>query len=526
MGMSRIESVRGMSDVLSDSYEVYRAITTQLKHCFESFGYRPIEVPIVEHTELYLRKSGEEIVARMYDFVYQNRRLCLRPEMTASIIRAYVESLEKKAPLPVRLHYNGSVFRYERPQRAKYRQFTQIGVELIGSGGATPDAEVIWTACKSLRALGLSEYRLVIGHIGVLTRFLSDLNLGTRLENLLLSSMELLRQENGRPKVEQKLVEIYPDYQREASSDLDGNDPSNDPSNDPGEENRLEKLTEIFSHMQDEDARSAILDLLSSLNIDLKGNRSPEEIADRLLEKVKNRDRVPRIDLALQFMTELAALKGEPFEVLDQGKALLPKYGIDCQPLDELRAILEVLKLYDLDWDKVSLDLGLSRGLQYYTGTIFEIHHGSLGEERQLCGGGRYDDLVTTLGGKEITPATGFSFGLERLYLALEDEGKLEADRSSVPEVLVIALDSSEYAYAVTVAEQLRDKALRVELDVRDRNVSKNFQYAERQNFPFVIVVGSDERSRSEVTLRDRVSKEGKRMTVEAAATEILRSRK
>lgn len=514
METNRIQAVRGMSDVLPNTCAAYQDIENKLHQSFEQFGYRPITVPLVEHTELYLRKSGQEIVTRMYDFVYQNRRLCLRPEMTASIIRAYVEHLEEQAPLPVRLYYGGAVFRYERPQRERYRQFSQVGVELLGSSGPMADAEVIWTACRGLNQLGLQNCRVVIGHIGVLSKFLEGLQLGSRLQNLLLSSVDVLRSQQGRQKVEQRLREIYPDYQ-----------PSGNASMIPGQEGRLDKLVTLFQHLDDADAKAAILELLGNLNVDLKGSRSPEEIASRLLDKIHRQNRIPLIDKALEFMIELSALEGEPFQVLEQGRELLPRYGLDTAPLEELRAIIEVLKHYDLDWGQVSLDLGLSRGLQYYTGMIFEIHHEALGAERQLCGGGRYDELVTTLGGKSGTPATGFSFGLERVCVALEHEGLLNVGTHLQFDAFVIALDAEQNGYAIATAEQLRNQGLKVELATRDRSVSKNFQYADKQGFPFVIVVGSEEQAQSVVTLRTGADQEGQRVTVAEAAQHILNSR-
>ncbi|WP_162182963.1 ATP phosphoribosyltransferase regulatory subunit [Neosynechococcus sphagnicola] len=113
MQTTKIERVRGVVDALPDDCELNRQITERLKSCFESFGYRPLDVPIIEHTDLYLRKSGEEIIDRLYDFVYRNRRLCLRPEMTASVMRAYIDNFQADS-LPVRLHYAGPVFRYEK----------------------------------------------------------------------------------------------------------------------------------------------------------------------------------------------------------------------------------------------------------------------------------------------------------------------------------------------------------------------------------------------------------------------------
>jgi histidyl-tRNA synthetase len=385
---------------------------------------------------------------------------------------------------------------------------------LLGSAGPMADAEVIWTACRSLNQLRLRHYRVVIGHIGVLEKFLEGLQLGSRLQNLLLSSTDLLRSEQGRQKVEQRLQAIYPEYKAAAAALV------------PEQEGQLDKLVTLFQHLNDADAKAAILELLGSLNVDLKGSRSPEEIASRLLEKIHRQNRIPLIDKALEFMVELSALEGEPFEVLEQGKALLPRYGLDTAPLEELSAIFEVLKLYELDWSQVSLDLGLSRGLQYYTGTIFEIHHEALGGERQLCGGGRYDELVTTLGGNHSTPATGFSFGLERVCVALDSEGHFNVGHHLQFDAFVIALAVEQHRYAISVAEQLRNRGLKIELAIRERSVSKNFQYAEKQRFPFVIVLGANEQAQSVVTLRTRHSQqEGQRLTVEDAAQQMLSTR-
>src|SRR5450830_144673 len=178
----RLEKVRGMNDVLPAEYEAGEGILAALKHSFKTFGYHPLDVPVVEHTELYLRKAGEDIISRLYDFTFQSRRLCLRPEMTASVIRAYIDNLQASA-LPVRLCYAGPVFRYEKPQRGRHRQFTQAGVELLGAPGPLADAEIIALACKSLDALGLPDYKVVLGHVGILSRFLEGLQLDSRLRD-------------------------------------------------------------------------------------------------------------------------------------------------------------------------------------------------------------------------------------------------------------------------------------------------------------------------------------------------------
>ncbi len=488
MPSNRVERVRGVNDVLPRDYRAMRRIEDKLTETFELFAYVPLDMPVIEHTDLYLKKSGEEIIARMYDFHYRNRRLCLRPEMTASVIRAYIDNLQNE-PLPLRLYYSGPVFRYEKPQKARYRQFTQVGVELIGASQAIADAEVIRVAYAGLEATGLRDFRLVIGHVGILARFLENLKIDNRLRTFLLQNMEAM-QKRGVEYVKDRLSQIYPAFNAEEP-------------NLP----RSQRLTELLQQMEETEARLAILDFLQSINIKIEGNRDSDEIIDRLLAKIRRRDQTPGLQQALRFMDEIGKLSGAPVEVLREAEKILEGFGIERAVLDTLRGIVGALEPYELQWDRINLDLGLSRGLQYYTGTIFEVHHGGLGEERQLCGGGRYDDLVTTLGGLKDIPATGFSYGLERLHLALESEGQASQQNGAV-NVLVAAINEDDYPYAIQTAETLRKKGLRVEVDVRHRSVKSNLQYADKHNIPFTVLIGSAEREKGEVVLRAMATRE------------------
>ncbi|MCP2728054.1 ATP phosphoribosyltransferase regulatory subunit [Limnofasciculus baicalensis] len=505
MRTTKIERVRGVNDILPDDCAIAKKLENTLRDCFASFGYRPIDVPLIEYTELYLRKSGEEIAARLYDFTYRNRRLCLRPELTASVVRAYIDNLQA-IPLPVRLYYVGSAFRYERPQKERYRQFTQMGIELIGVTGAMADAEVISTACQGLNSLGLTGYRLFLGHIGVIAKFLDNLQLESRLRSFLLTHMEILRKD-GKAEVERRLCNIYPAFELYLANQQLSQERLAD------ESRRLQRLTTLFQDMGESDARESILDLLRSMNIELAGNRDSQEIVDRLLGKMKRQDQTARISHALEFMRELGQLVGEPTAVLKEAEKLLSVYNIDYSGLDQLREIINTLEFYNLDKNQISLDLGMSRGLQYYTGMIFEIHHGSEGETRQVCGGGRYDDLVATFGGRQDTPATGFSYGMERLQFAMEADGKL-GERRRFVDVLVVPVSQEDAGYAISVAQELRQAGLRVEIDVRNKSVSSNFQYANKQGIPFAIAVGSDERKTGEVVLKNMASGEQQRMKV------------
>jgi histidyl-tRNA synthetase len=380
-----------MLDFWGEECRQRHLVRYQLIETFQRFGYSLVELPLVEKTELYLRKSGEDIVAQIYDFVYHNRRLCLRPDVTTSVIRAYLKHFPVGSVQ--RFCYGGTVFRHE--PTTNHHQFTQMGVELIGSNRPIADAEVIYTACAGLAKIGMANYSLVLGHIGILQQFLRKLNLSDRLVGILLAGMELLHQEGGKQKLENQLRENYltkPETQQ---------------------------LAEVFGVMDEVSAREFILELLSSLRIEINGNRDPQEIADRLLSKLKHRDQTHKVLKAIEFMERLVQLRGQPQEVLPTAQELLNEYEIDPQPLRELNQILQILTAFyrqDHLPSYLSLDLGLTRGLQYYTGTIF-----ALLDQRgnHLGGGGRYDDLVFTLGGNCATPATGFSLNLEMVCQAL-----------------------------------------------------------------------------------------------------------
>lgn len=503
MSGSVVERVRGTNDLLPEDCLALRQIEERLRQIFEAHGYRPVEVPILEHTDLFLRKSGEEIVARMYAFSYRNRRICLRPEFTASIMRAYVHGLQGAA-LPLRLYYCGPAFRYEKPQRGRYRQFTQMGVELIGASGPLADAEAMALACQGLEALGLRDYHLVLGHLGVLVELLDSLRIDERVKSFLLSNLERLgRGPRASAAVLRGLAELYPALAAGLEAEvpqpeLEGEVP------ETAEALTIEaRLRQLLKSMAEEEARLAVQELLGAMGLQLNGGgRSREEIAARLVDKFRQEDQTPRIRRALEFIEPLRGLRGTPPAVFQRLKEHLSAYGLSPAPLDELDTICCYLADYGIPSERVTIDLGLGRGLLYYTGTIFEIYHHALRGESQLCGGGRYDDLIRTLGGKEDAPACGFSYGLERVKLALEAEGASSTDAPPA-DVLVIPVSRAENRCAILLAEFLRRAGLAVELEVRERGPKAGLKYAARTAIPFAILVGGQEVSTASVLLRD-----------------------
>jgi len=485
-----IQRVRGTSDVLPPDDARLRALEAQLRSDFECFGYEGIQTPILEPLELFLRKSGDEIVARMYSFSHWNRRLCLRPELTASVMRSFVGELQGRA-LPLRLHYAGPSFRYERPSRGRFRQFTQVGVELIGAAGPTADAEVLYLACAGLEAAGIRDYRLVIGHLGAALQLLSELGMSEHGQGLVLDLMEPIAR--GRHDPDAAVARVV---------DLLGGGTSNGVAT--GVDNGLPAP---LASLPPEQATAIAADILSRASLPVEGGaREPRQIIQRLLAKANRPDPTDQVRAAFDFVLELSGAAGPP-ERLDRDlRGLLERRGLSTAPVDEVAAALDLLAAHGPlpDGARLEVDLSLARGLRYYTGLVFEIYVDTKDGPLQLCGGGRYDDLVRALGGRETVPACGFSYGLERLDLA---RGDVPVDRAT--RVLVVGVTPDDYPAALAVARELRTvRGVAVEQDVRVRGVKAALRHADRTGAHLVVIVGERERVEGEVLLRNMRTRE------------------
>ncbi|MCA1643939.1 MAG: histidine--tRNA ligase [Chloroflexi bacterium] len=482
-----IQRVRGTNDILPPADARFRKLEAGLRQTFEQFGYQGIQTPILEPLELFLRKSGDEIVARMYAFSHWNRRLCLRPELTASIMRAFVDELQGHG-LPLRLHYAGPSFRYERPSRGRSRQFTQVGIELIGGSGPAADAEVLHLACAGLESVGIKRYRLVIGHLGAALQLLAQLGMSDHAQGLVLDHMEPIAR--GRVNPETAIARVV-DLLGGGSARTNGLVGEAAPD-----------VPSPLASLPPEQATAVAADILSRASLPIEGGaRDPHQIIQRLLSKTQRPDPTDQVRAAFAFVAELHAAAASP-ERLDRDlRTVLQARGLRTDPIDEVRAALELLQAYGprSDEAEIEVDLSLARGLRYYTGLVFEIYVDSDEGLLQVCGGGRYDDLVRALGGREGVPACGFSYGLERVDLA---RGPAEA--TGLPRVLIVGVTADDHPTALGVARELRGlSGLAVEQDVRLRGVKSALRYADRARIDLVVILGERERTDASVVLRN-----------------------
>lgn len=517
-----IQRVRGTNDFVPPDEARLRRLADMLRGVFELYGYQGIETPIIENLDLFLRKSGEEIAARMYAFTHWNRQLCLRPEYTASVMRAYVNHLQDR-PLPLRLSYAGPTFRYEKPQRGRYRQFTEVGVECIGGAGPAADAEVLQLAARALERVGVQRYRLVVGHLGIVLQLLRQLGIDEHGQALILANMEpLARQRVDREAIVARILSLVArapaeEEAEQLSADEDGR-----------------SLPGLLREFGPEGAARVTADLLRRASLSLEaGTRTPEEIVERLLAKASRTDPTAQVRAAADFIVRLNELAGPPESALPALAELLSEYKLDPAPLQEVAQALELfvgarpgskVQQPALSSPKgqaadVQIDLSLGRGLRYYTGLVFEVYQDGPDGPLQLCGGGRYDDLVRALGGRESVPACGFSFGLERLDLALgspSDDGCVGG-----AELLMAPLEQADLPSAAQLSEMLRDAGLRVELDVKLRGAKASLRHADRVGIPLVAILGQRERESGQVVLRRMASRQESAVSVDELASAV-----
>ena len=393
MTRRRINRLPGMPDVAGHDYRTRAdAVATLIDFLMEA-GYCPFDPPLLEGTDLFVRKSGGELTSGLYTFAEPGgRRVSLRPEFTSSVIRHFIESVGE-AGTPYRCYYSGPVFRYVPGDESDLRQFTQVGAELVGEDTPEADAEVMALAWTGLKRIGLKGHRLRIGHLGTIHAILGDYPLSEAAKLFIVGHVQDLKAGVLDPSGLRRLAEgvgLLPDGNG-APAPAAGSD-------------AIDQSTVDF-------VRRALSESISSS----PGSRTPEEIIARMLRKARNQDDGATFERASEAVSRVVCLEGSPEEVLDGARRL----GTELASHDRFAALDELIgALVDrgIDDSCLTLDLGLARGIAYYTGVIFEVIDG---DGQSLGGGGRYDGLIRALGGEDDVPALGFAYNMDRVIGSL-----------------------------------------------------------------------------------------------------------
>ena len=394
-----IKVVRGMRDLHGAEMRRWHSVEQIFRTVPERFGYTEFRTPILEHTELFLRGVGEgtDIVGKeMYTFDDRGGdSITLRPEMTAPIVRAAIEHNLLRHQPTTRIWYLGPLFRYERPQKGRYRQFHQFGAELLGSANPEADAEIITLASEVLRETGVKGITLEINSLGV----------GEARNNYREALVQHL--EAHKDQLSEESV------RRMSTNPLRVLD-----SKDDGDK-EVVKTAPILSEFLDEESKAH-------------------------------------------------------FEAV---KVLLDVAGIEYRVNDHL-----------------------VRGLDYYSHTVFEFITNDLGSQNAVCGGGRYDPLFAMLGGGDV-PAVGFSFGVERILLLLEQQETEKAH--SETDVYVCVIGDTARVPAQMLALRLRRQGHRVLTDVQRRSMKAQMKEASKAGARWALTIGDSELESGTVVIKD-----------------------
>jgi len=352
----------------------------------------------------------------MYAFEdLSGRKVALRPEFTASVARLVATTLRNE-PKPLRLFCVGSLYRYDEPQKGRFREFWQSNFELMGSDKPEADAEILLLTNRLMKNVGLKNITFKVGHIGVLRGVLSREKLAEEVQNQVMQRMD------------KKLYE------------------------------------EALKIVQNAGASEKGVKTLQSL-IGLKG--------------------------------------GDTVKVLEEMKGTVKDYAEAAEAVENLGEILDLVAQAGEKLD-ITVDAGFARGLEYYTGMIFEVYVPEL--DIALAGGGRYNRLVELFGG-EPTPAVGVAHGIDRMMLALQEQ-KAKVNLKETQPVIVIPVSGNLNAEALKIAEMLRAENVPVELEVMRRKVSKALEDADRKGASHVVIVGEKELKEGAVVLKDMLKKE------------------
>ena len=459
-----VRRLPGMRDYSGDAQRDKQGVQSRVSEVIGRCGYRTLDVPILESTELFLRKSGGELASQMYSFNDPgSNAVSLRPEFTSAIMRHYLETARDEAArdgaraTPVRWQYAGPVFRYDLgnpPSADNGGQFTQIGAELIGSDSILADAELLLLASEIPAELGITDYRLRLADLDVLDSVLDTVGLSDRARSFIVANMNRIGESADNLAVTlRRADELHLVSGRALPTDE-------------------EDLADAVAGLPDGLARSVLTGFMrwnSSEDIPL-GRRSPDEIVDRLLRKLRGGDAADAIEIGLELAGRLARIRGNPSDALREVRAIIASVGASISACDRLERLVDLAQ-HDPALDgRLSIDFSLVRGIAYYNGIIFDVVRDSAGAP--LGGGGRYDALALALGGTDRVPALGFAFTLESLVSAMpESVGEPEGHAA----VLVKPGSDDSNAAALRTAAEIRRGGGIAVLDVSGADASDGY---------------------------------------------------
>ena len=408
MNKSKTEprTLAGFMELMPNEQILFEQIKQKIEKTYQKFGFLPLDTPILELSEVLLAKAGGETEKQIYRFEKGDTDISMRFDLTVPLAK-YVAKNYGNLSFPFRRYQIGKVYRGERTQKGRFREFYQCDIDIIGDGELSiiNDAELPSVIYNIFKELGFDDFKIHINNRKILNGLFESLN---QKEN----ATEILR--------------------------------------------IIDKIEKI--------GKEAVIEELEKINV-------PNESINKIIDFIEIEGTT---DEKLQKLNELN-IKNEEFE----------------KGLDELTQVVKYVRIFGIPEANFKVDLTIARGLDYYTGTVYETFLNQYRELGSVCSGGRYENLAEYYTDKQL-PGVGISIGLTRLFYKLNELQLIKAEKKSIAEVLVVPM-VQDLTVPIQIATDLRKKGISTEVYLNDKKLKAKMKYADKLEIPYVIVVGEDE---------------------------------
>ena len=434
--MNKVEprTLPGFMELLPESQVLFNEIMEKIRKSYEKFGFLPLDTPIIESSEVLLAKAGGETEKQIYRFTKGENDLSLRFDLTVPLAK-YVTANYNDLVFPFRRYQIGKVYRGERPQKGRFREFYQCDIDIIGDGELNNinDAEIPAVIYTTIKEIGFEKFKICINNRKILNGLFESLELQNE-------SVEILR-------IIDKIEKI-------------------------GEEKVVAEIKELG-------------------------------VTDEKIATIMN----------------FIKIDGSNDEKLEALKALNLNSELFMQGLNDLTEVVKYIRIFGVPDTNFKIDLTIARGLDYYTGTVYETFLDEYRSIGSICSGGRYDNLAEYYTDKKL-PGVGISIGLTRLFYKLNELNLIENVKKSISEVIVISMVDG-YEKAAEIAKVLRDNDINTQVMFGENKIKKQFKYADRLKIPYAVIIGEDEVNNGVVSLKNMENGEQETLTLENAIEKI-----
>ena len=406
----------GFMELLPKEQILFNQMKEKIQKSYERFGFLPLDTPIIEMANVLLAKAGGETEKQIYRFQKGDNDLALRFDLTVPLAK-YVTEYYNELSFPFRRYQIGKVYRGERPQKGRFREFYQCDIDIIGDGELSiiNDAEIPSIIYNTIRELGFEDFTICINNRKILNGLFQELN----QEELSVDIMRII----------DKLEKI-------------------------GEENVKASLAELGVN------EDSIDKIMRFIRID--------GTTDEKLQELEN----------LGFTSKLF-----------------------IQGLQELKQVVTYVRAFGVPDSNFKVDLTIARGLDYYTGTVYETFLNKYREIGSVCSGGRYDNLAEFYTDRKL-PGVGVSIGLTRLFYKLNELNAIDANKKSMAKLLVLPM-TENIEKVIEIGSAIREAEIPTEIYLEDKKIKAKFKYADRLQIPYVAVIGDDEIANEKIALKD-----------------------